>query len=95
MYYPIASWTLKGFSKSHKVGKKYDAILKNKSTGMVTRVPFGDASYQQYKDSTGMGLYSAKDHNDSKRRDLYRQRHQKDLRAGNYSPGFFSYHYLW
>lgn len=95
MYYPMSLWTLKGFARSHKAGKKYDAILNNKLTGMVTRVPFGDASYQQYKDSTGLGLYSHKDHHDAKRRSLYRQRHDKDLKAGNYSAGYFSYKYLW
>lgn len=90
----MSEYELAGFMKSNTANKKYDAILKNKY-GKVKRVPFGDSRYEQYKDSTGLGIYSKKDHGDKKRRALYRQRHLKDLKHGNYSAGYFSYFYLW
>ena len=35
--------------------KKYNAVLLNKKE---RRVPFGQRGYQQYKDSTGLGIYT-------------------------------------
>lgn len=95
MYYPTSEYRLMGFRRSKTNHKKYDAILKDKKTGLLTHIPFGDTRYEQYKDSTGVGLYSGKDHGDAKRRALYRQRHEKDLKSDHYSAGYFSYHYLW
>ena len=46
------------FEKSKRKGKKYDAVLQNKETKREVRVPFGAIGYQQWKDSTGLGLYS-------------------------------------
>ena len=94
-YFPYSDYKLKGFEKATSVNKKYNAILVNKATKKIKRIPFGASDYEQYKDTTGMGLYSNKDHNDKKRRQLYRQRHFKDLRDGYYSAGYFAYHYLW
>jgi len=88
-------YKLKGFEKATSVNKKYNAVLINKTTKKEKRIPFGDSRYEQYKDSTGLGLYSSKNHNDKKRRDLYRQRHEKDLKDGYYSAGYFSMKYLW
>jgi hypothetical protein len=95
MYYSFVDYKLKGFEKSDTLNKKYDAILINKTTKKQTRVPFGDSNYGQFKDSTGLNLYSKNDTLDKKRRDLYRNRHKKDLKTGFYSPGHFSYFYLW
>ena len=94
-YFSMNEYKLKGFEKATAVNKKYDAILVNKSTKKIKRIPFGDSRYEQYRDSSGLGLYSSKDHNDKKRRQLYRNRHFKDLRDGYYSAGYLSYHYLW
>jgi hypothetical protein len=82
------------FKKSKAKNKKYDAILQNKSTGSLKRVPFGDARYEQYKDSTGVGLYSHLDHHDEKRRKQYRLRHHGEDK-NKFSSGYFSMRYLW
>ena len=83
------------FQKSKVKNKKYAAILKNKQTGRTVIVNFGDTRYEQYEDSTGLGLYEHLDHNDKKRRSSYISRHKIHLRPGYYSPAFFSYNYLW
>ena len=80
--------SIKNFRKSTKKFKKYDAILNN---GQI--VSFGDNRYQQYKDKA-LGLYSKLDHLDKKRRDNYKARHHKDIN-NKFSPGWFSYNYLW
>jgi len=82
------------FQKSHLSGKKYDAVLKNKKTERLKLVPFGDVNYNQYKDTTGLGLYTNKNTLDKKRRDLYRKRHQGEL-ENKYSSGYFSLRFLW
>ena len=82
------------FEKSHLKTKKYNAVLENRKTKREVRVPFGASSYEQYKDSTGLGLYSSKNHNDKKRRASYRSRHKND-NLNDYSPGFFSWNFLW
>ena len=85
------------FEKSKRKGKKYDAILENKETKREVRVPFGAIGYEQYKDSTGLGLYSKDDHGDKNRKRLYRQRHSKEKPSFReyYSPGLFSWFRLW
>ena len=82
------------FVKSKNPKKKYDAILQNKKTKREVRVPFGQIGYEQYNDKTGLGLYSKYDHKDKKRRDSYRARHKND-NLNEYSPGFFSWRFLW
>ena len=49
------------FEKSDRKGKKYNAVLENRETKRQIKVPFGDSNLPQYKDSTGLGLYSKKD----------------------------------
>lgn len=56
--------------KSKVKDKKYSAIL---NTGR--KVDFGYAPMGQYKDSTGLGIYSHKNHLDKTRRRRYLQRH--------------------
>lgn len=82
-----------GFTKSHIKNKKYDAILKNKFTGQIKKVPFGDQRFQHYRDSTGLNLYSHLNHLDKKRRDLYYKRHNKDY--PKFSADYFSKRFLW
>jgi hypothetical protein len=93
--YSIHEYKLQGFQKSSKQFKKYDAILKNKETGRIVKVGFGDNRYENYADKTGLNLYPNLLHGDKERRRLYRLRHEKDLRQGCYSAGYFAYHYLW
>ena len=95
MFFPKTAYHFDGFEMSVHRHKKYDAILRNKKSGRSVRVPFGDASYAQYKDKTGLGLYSHMNHGDPKRRARYRQRHKNDVKPGFYSPGYMSWFYLW
>ena len=83
------------FQKSNTQNKKYDAIIENKNTGDEIIIPFGANTYEQYKDSTGLGLYSKFDHGDKLRRTLYKKRHEVFLKHNMYSAGYFSWHYLW
>ena len=88
------NYKLKGFEKSHLKQKKYDAILENKITKKIKKIPFGDKSYEQYKDSTGLDLYSHLNQNDKERRKNYLSRHAKD-KDNKFSSGYFSAKYLW
>jgi hypothetical protein len=85
------------FKKSTKDFKKYMVVTPKGRT-----VHFGDKRYQHYRDTTGKGLYSHLDHNNPKRRQLYRIRHRaiktkegrpayKDKEQSSY----YSYNYLW
>ena len=84
--------------------KKYTAIIPQ--TSGIKRISFGHRDYQHYKDQVpkdiGGGRWSKKDHNDKKRRKNYRARHAgikcKDgipCIIKQYSPAWFSYHFLW
>jgi hypothetical protein len=87
-------YRLLGFKRSQARNKKYDAILQNKITGRIRRVPFGQLGYEHYRDSTGLGLYSHLDHNDPARRRNYLGRHRKD-KDSLFSSGYFAAKYLW
>jgi len=84
-----------GFKKSKTNNKKYDGLFRNRETGRIRKLPFGDSRYEHYKDTTGLGLFSSLNHMDMKRRRLYRQRHQKDIKKGYYSNGWLAMNYLW
>lgn len=88
------------FQRSKNPKKKYDALIKHKLTKREVRVPFGakrtdGVPYPQYRDSTGLGLYSKYDHGDQKRRANYRARHKVYLKSGYWTPGYFSWEFLW
>ena len=82
------------FERSKKKSSKYDAIIEDVKTRRKQRVPFGSTLYQQYKDSTGLKLYSHLDHNDLKRRSSYLARHEK-TRHKKWSASYFSAVFLW
>jgi hypothetical protein len=82
------------FEKAKAKNKKYSAILEDVKTKKTKRVNFGDDRYEQYEDSTGLGLYSHKDHKDEKRRAAYKSRHAKTA-AVKWSPSWFSMKFLW
>ena len=82
------------FEKSNRKNKKYVAILFNKKTKRINKVHFGSSLYEQYKDKTGLKLYSHKDHLDKERRKRYKARHEK-TRHKKYSASWFSDKYLW
>ena len=73
--------------------KKYNAILINKETRKLKRVPFGDQRYEHYKDTTDLKLYSNLDHKDKKRKERYYARHGTHAEA--FSSKFFSHYFLW
>ena len=83
-----------GFEKSNRKHKMYNAVLLSKN-GSYHIVPFGDKRFENFRDKTGLNLYPHLIHDDKKRRRNYRKRHQVYLKDGYYSPGYFSFHYLW
>jgi len=93
-------YVLVGFERSKVRGKKYDAILRRKKTQKrgqqmhTRRVPFGAVGYEQFKDSTGKGLYTHVNHGAPKRRRNYRTRHNGENKR-KFSSGYFSWKYLW
>jgi hypothetical protein len=91
-YYPKRDYELLNFVISSNKNKKYDAILQNKKTKKQVKVPFGDRNYQQYFDK--IGVYSSLNHLDKKRRQLYLNRHKRDINTA-YSASWFSREYLW
>lgn len=82
------------FERSKKMGKKYDAIIEDKITKRQQRVPFGSNIHEQYRDTTGLKLYSRLDHNDEKRRQSYLARHEK-TRHKKFSSSWYSSVFLW
>lgn len=93
--------------KAKAKNKKYKAIVENKKTKKRRSINFGDNRYEQYKDSTGLGHFSSKNHNDKKRRDNYFSRHsgtkskteaikkEKKKSGGKYNAKILSHKYLW
>jgi hypothetical protein len=83
------------FRKSHRKGKKYDALF---ADGRV--VSFGGLRgdgkpYAQYKDRTSLKAYSAYDHKDKKRRRAYYSRHGPIDDENPYTADWFSKTFLW
>lgn len=85
------------FKKSTRQGKKYSVVTPSGKT-----IHFGSSAMQHYKDRTGVGAWSHKDHNDATRRKSYLARSKgiknkagaltwKDKESANY----YSVHYLW
>ncbi len=74
--------------KSTRKNKKYDVYENGKYL-----LSFGDNRYAQYKDSTGLGVYTHLNHLDRDRRRLYYARHGKY--AEPYTAKWFSHFFLW
>jgi hypothetical protein len=84
------------FEVSKNPKAKYDALVLNKKTNKIKRVSFGARAYQHYQDKTGVGAFSHLNHNDEKRRKLYRARHGANgYQKIKFSPAYFSYNFLW
>lgn len=89
------------FEKSNRKDKKYSVI-----TPAGKKIHFGaivkGIPMQQYKDSTGLGLYSEYDHGDEARRDRYLAR-AKGIKnkkgqltwTDPETANFYSVKYLW
>jgi len=94
--YPPEKYTFVKFERSHMPDKKYNVVLRNKATGRTKKIPFGQRSAQQYRDSTGLKLYSSQDHLDPERRKRYQKRHANEGNASRkWSAGYASWHFLW
>jgi len=100
--YSKKEYKFERFEKSDKKDKKYIAILKNKETGKEVKIYFGGIRpngipYEQFRDTTGLGLYSKYDHNDKNRRRLYRNRHSKEKKTFKdfFTPSYYSWFFLW
>ena len=77
------------FAKSSRKGKKYKATFPD---GKV--VHFGASSFPQFRDSTGLGLYSHKDHGDPARRKNFWKRHGCAQKSAK-TAGGLSCKFLW
>ena len=71
---------LLGFDKSRRKNKMYDALILERKTNKIIRVPFGDSTMENYQDKTGLNMYPHLIHIDPERRKRFRARHK----------GFFS-----
>jgi len=96
------------FEKPTRKGKKYTVIVKDLITHKTRVISFGAKGYQQYKDSTHLGLYTKSNHGDKRRRRNYFSRHsggiknkrratKRELRKshGYYNAKILSHIYLW
>jgi hypothetical protein len=94
-YYSMKEYIFLNFEPSKRQYKKYKAVLQHTKDYTFRYLHFGDTRYQQYKDTTNLGLYSHLDHMDRKRRQSYHTRHRVFIKKEYYSPGYFSMKYLW
>jgi hypothetical protein len=85
------------FKKSTRKGKKYMVL-----TPKGKWIHFGASNMEQFKDSTGLGLYSHLDHGDKERRKRYLSRakgikNKKGELTKNdkESANYYSIKYLW
>lgn len=85
------------FSESDRKDKKYSVL-----TPSGRKIYFGDPNSQQWKDSTGLGVYTHLNHNDPKRRRSYLARaggirnKAKELTKDNPEyANYYSIRYLW
>lgn len=100
MVFSVKDYKIVRFEKSPLRDKKYRVYLEPKfqKQGEVKRqdaLDFGQTGYEHFKDSTPLKLYSKDDHNDQKRRELYRNRFRHLYDPEVYSPTYFSWNYLW
>jgi hypothetical protein len=95
MYYKMTDYKFIRFEVSKVKGKMYNGIIQRKSDKKFIRVPFGDRTMQNYKDSTGLNAYPHLIHGNKDRRERYIARHKGFIKPGYFSPGYFSMKYLW
>ena len=83
--------------RSTNPDKKLMATFVNKDTGKENVIHFGATGYEHYFDKSNL-LPKSLNHNDKKRRALYRIRHYKDikhLKNNTISAGYLAYYILW
>jgi hypothetical protein len=94
-YFSMSEYKFLRNEKSNTKGKKYTALIQNKKTGKIKKINYGSSINKQFKDSTGLGVYTSKNHGDSVKRAGYKARHNGFIKAGYFSAGYFSMRYLW
>ena len=94
-YFSMSEYKFLRNEKSSNSKKKYVALIQNKKTGKIKKINYGSSINKQFKDSTGLGVYTSKNHGDSVKRASYNARHNIHIRKGFYSAGYFSMRYLW
>lgn len=84
------------FRRSTRKNKKYMVYYKKKW------IHFGDRRFKQYRDSTGLNLYSHMDHNDKDRRNRYlarakaiKNKYGELTYKDKTSPNYYAVRYLW
>lgn len=80
------------FYTSHKKNKKYDVYKNGRYLTSFGAIKENGEPYEQYYDK--IGLYSIYNHLDKKRKELYKNRHKKDI-GKKESAGWFAFNYLW
>jgi hypothetical protein len=93
--YWMGEWELMHFKPAACADKKYTAVLKERISDRTVEIDFGRPGFKQFQDVTGLGLYSHLDHKSAERRQKFRDRCAKFVQADVYTPGYFSYHFLW
>lgn len=95
------------FKKSPIKNKKYRALIQNIKTKKTRNIDFGGLGYEQYKDRTGVGLYTNVNHGNRKRMRNYFNRHsgtpnrkeaiekERKKSDGYYNAKILSHEYLW
>ena len=85
------------FEKSNNKHKKYSVI-----TPSGKKIHFGDKRYEQFRDTTGLGLYTKLNHNDKQRQANYCKRAKgiKNKKGqltykDKETPNYYSVKYLW
>ena len=98
---------IKSIKVSPNKNKKYRAEIYNKKSKKTRHIDFGARSYEQFRDSTKIKKYKAKNHKDAKRRRNYFSRHsgvktkrkalEKEWKKsrGKYNAKILSHQYLW
>jgi hypothetical protein len=94
MYF-MGEWDFLHFKPSPTPNKKYTAVLQERVGGRTVEVDFGRPGFWHFRDATGLNLYSQLDHMDFERRQLFRERFGHYIIPSMYTPGYFSYHFLW
>jgi hypothetical protein len=90
------------FKKSTRPEKKYMVTTPKGKLIHFGGIKPNRQPHSQFRDSTGLGLFSKYDHNNPKRRQLYRIRHRaiktKDgtpAYKDKEQPAYYSWFYLW
>lgn len=94
MYF-MGEWDFLHFKPSPSPDKKYTAVLRERIGGRIVELDFGRPGFWHFQDATGLDLYSHLDHKDFERRQLFKERYSHYIIPSMYTPGYFSFNFLW